>query len=151
MALRIPKNPLISEIFQSVSSAKTKKDKVEILQQYKNDAVIALLIWNFDDTAQSALPEGPVPYTPNEAPVGTEHHTRLVNEARKLHHFVKGGSNISQNQRENLFISMLESLSKEEAELICLVKDGKLTSRYKITHNVVKESYPEIVWGNRGS
>jgi len=150
MSLRIPQNPLISEILKAVSSAKTKKEKIEILQQYKSECLQALLIWNFDETAKSALPEGPVPYTPNESPVGTEYHTRLTGEHRKFYHFIEGASNISKNRRESIFISMLESLSSEEADLLCLVKDKELTKKYRITHNVVKEAYPEIKWGNRG-
>ena len=35
-----------------------------------------MLIINFDESIVSMLPEGDVPYTPNDAPVGTDH-TRL--------------------------------------------------------------------------
>ena len=49
-----------------------------------------------------------------------------------------------------MFIQLLEGLSKDEAELVCLVKDGKLTSKYKrITKTVIQEAFPQIIWGNR--
>ena len=35
------------------------------------------------------IPEGEVPYTPNDAPVGTDH-TRLEQEYRGFYRFVKG-------------------------------------------------------------
>lgn len=147
---KLPNNPLISEILQAVSSAKTKSEKIKLLQEYKTEALQSILIWNFDDTAKSSLPEGDVPYTPSEAPAGSSYHTRLVGEHRKFYHFIEGASDIKKTQREGIFISMLESLHKDEAEVLCLTKDGNLGKKYRITHNTVKEAYPEIVWGNRG-
>jgi hypothetical protein len=73
------------------------------------------------------LPEGEVPYTPNEAPEETEH-TRLLHEYRKLYLFFKGGATISQSRRETLFVQLLEGLQKGEAEVLCLMKDKKLES-----------------------
>ena len=53
-------------------------------------------------------------------------------------------------KREQMFIQLIEGLSAQEAELICLVKDGKLTSKYKrITKAVIQEAFPQIIWGNR--
>lgn len=150
MAKKLPPNPLISEVLQAASSAKTKKEKIKILQDNYTDALLAILIWNYDDTAKSALPEGTVPYTPSDAPAGTEHHTRLVGEYRKFYHFIQGASQISRNQRETIFISMLESLHADEAEVLVLTKDAKLSSKYRITHATVKEAFPDVVWGNRG-
>jgi hypothetical protein len=150
MAKRLPQNPLLTEVLQAASNAKTKAEKIKILQEHKTEALQGILIWNFDDTAKSALPPGDVPYTPSEAPAGSNYHTRLVGEYRKFYHFIQGASDINQTQRENIFITMLESLHKDEAELLCLTKDGNLSKKYRITLNTVKEAYPEIVWGNRG-
>lgn len=146
---KLPTNPLISEVLKAASNAKTKDQKVKILQENKTDALLAILIWNYDETAKSALPEGEVPYTPSDAPAGTNYHTRLVIEYKKLYHFIEGASTVSRNKRETMFIQMLESLHKDEAEVVCLTKDGNLQKKYRITHNIVKESFPEITWGNR--
>lgn len=139
---------LLSEVFQKVSNAKTKEEKITILRENSSDALRKLLIWNYDESITSALPVGEVPYTPNEAPSGTEH-TKLEHESRILHHFVKGGSNLAQTKREMMFIQLLEGLHKSEAEVLCLVKDKSLQSKYRITLNVVKEAFPQIQWGNR--
>jgi len=142
---------LQNEILQKVSNAKTKAEKVKLLTEHRNDALVSIIIWNYDDSLKTLLPEGEVPYTPNDAPVGTEH-TRLRQEHRKFYNFLKGGNDgLQQTARERMFIQMLEGLSKGEAELMCLVKDKKLQERYKITFNVIKEAYPDIVWGGRGS
>ena len=44
---------------------------------------------------------------------------------------------------------MLEGLHKDEAEVVCLVKDKKLGKRYKITKAAVSEAFPQIQWGGR--
>ena len=139
---------LISEVLQKVHSAKTKAQKVKILQHNNTNALRSVLIANFDESVQSLLPDGEVPYQKNDAPLGTEH-TVLEQEYRKLYLFFKGGSTIKQSQRENLFIQMLEGLSVEEAELLILVKDKALNKKYRITRACVTQAFPSIEWGNR--
>ena len=136
------------EILQKVSNAKTKKEKVTLLKKYNTQALRSLFIINFDETVISLLPQGDVPYEPNDAPEGTGH-TILEKEARLLHHFFKGGSNVSQVKRENMFIQMLEGLNQGEAEVLCLAKDRKLGKRWKITKACVSEAFPGIQWGGR--
>ena len=51
-------------------------------------------------------------------------------------------------RRETMFINILEGLHPLEAEIIVLVKDGKLEDRYKISKEVVATAYPDIVWGD---
>ena len=140
---------LISEVPQKVSNAKTKAKKIEILQQHNTDALRMILIWNFDESVISELPAGEVPFNANEAPVGTEH-TVLEKEARLLYNFVQGGNNgLQQSRRENMFIQMLEGLHKDEANVLCLVKDKQLGKKYKITKACVSEAFPQINWGGR--
>ena len=139
---------LISEVLQKVHSAKTKAQKVKILQDNNTNALRSILIANFDESIHSLLPEGEVPYQKNDAPLGTEH-TVLEQEYRKLYLFFKGGSTIKQSQRENLFIQMLEGLSVEEAELLILVKDKALNKKYRVTRACVETAFPAIEWGGR--
>lgn len=139
---------LLNEVLQKVSNAKTKAEKIKLLQEYNTPALRQILIANFDESVVSMLPEGDPPYTPNEAPEETEH-TRLVHEYRKLYLFFKGGANISQSRREMLFVQLLEGLQQGEAEVLCLMKDKKLGKRWKITKQCVEEAFPQISWGNR--
>lgn len=145
--MKLPPNQLVSEIIQKVSNCKTRDEKIEILRHYDTPALRAVLIWNFEDNVESALPEGEVPYTPNDAPIGTEH-TRLLHEWKRFNYFVKNVSNITPVKREAMFIQLLESLHKSEAELLCLIKDKQLHKRYKLTKVVVKEAFPDIVWSS---
>lgn len=140
---------LISEVLQKVSNAKTKAEKIKLLKEYNTDTLRMLLIWNFDESVKSDVPEGEVPFKANEAPAGTEH-TKLEHESRLFFHFIVGGNNsLTKTRREQMFIQMLEGLHKDEAELVCLVKDKKLGKRYKITKACVEEAFPQIVWGGR--
>ena len=140
---------LISEVLQKAHNAKTKAEKIKILQENNSQALRSLFIWNYDDSVVSALPDGDVPYRPNPAPMGTEH-TLLEKEARKFYYFIKGGAdNLPSMKKENMFIQMLEGLHEDEAKVLCLVKDKQLGKRYRITKAVVQEAFPTIQWGNR--
>ena len=145
----LPPNAFVHEILAEVSKQRSAAKKVEVLQKYRNDGLTAILIWNFDETILSMLPEGEVPYNKNEVPIGTDH-TSLRREWKNLYHFVKGGNDgLSKTRRESMFIQMLEGLHPEEAEIICLVKDKGLSSKYKITKDQVSKAYPDIQWGGR--
>ena len=149
-ARKLPKDALVTEILQKVSSAKTKKEKVELLQEYNNNALRAILIINFDESLEFLLPAGEVPFTPNDAPVGTEH-TRLIQEYRGLYRYFKGGdSSIKGMKREQLFVQLLEGLTEEEANLLVSACNKDIQSKYRVTKAVVAEAFPQIEWGNRG-
>lgn len=142
---------LISEILQKAHNAKTKQEKIKILRENESAALKKLLIWNFDPSVRSCLPEGEVPYNKNDAPIGTEH-TRLDNQDRLFYNFVEGGNyDLSQTKKELMFLQMLEGLHETEAEVLCLVKDKTLGKKYRITQNVVAEAFPTIVWGTNRS
>ena len=136
---------LISEVIKKASNAKTKAEKIKILRDNNTQALRSVFKWNFEPNIISDIPEGEVPFTPNDAPIGTEH-TVLEREYTKLWRFIKGANSLKASKREELFIQLLEGLHESEAEIICLVKDKSLQSKYRITHAVVKEAFPEIQW-----
>lgn len=177
-SLDLPTNPLLFEIFDLCSRQRTKAKKVEVLQKYGSPAVKAVLIWNFDDSVISALPEGDVPYAEPEDQLKYEGSlsekisiesrtmyedgsfslgtndpgakTTITAQAKNLYHFIQGGNTgLNSMRRESMFINLLQSLHPLEAEIICLVKDGKLGEHYKITQEVVAEAFPTIRWGGR--
>ena len=145
----LPPNPFVHEILEYVGKQKSKIAKVEALKEYRNDALVSILIWNFDETVVSMIPEGDVPFTPNDSPQGTDH-TSLRREQRNLYHFVKGGNDaLNGIRRETMFIQMLEGLHPSEARVVILAKDGRLDEEYSVTYDQVKEAYPDITWGGR--
>ena len=123
---KLPPKPTVHEVLDAVSKQKTKQKKIDVLQQYDSKAVRYCLIWNYDESLRSALPEGEVPYTPNPSPT-PEANSKLASEYRTLYNFIEGGNyELSSTRREVLFIQLLEALDPAEAELLCLVKDKKL-------------------------
>ena len=148
-AKKLPSNPFMNEILELVTEQKTDAKKVAILREYECDILKSLFIWNFDDSIISLLPEGKVPYKPNENPLGTDH-SSLRREQRNLYMFVKGGNDaLSTIRRETIFIQMLEGLHPKEADIIVAVKDGDLEDMYDVPFEVVEEAYPDIQWGGR--
>ena len=147
--VKLPPNPFMFEILELVDEARSKAKKVALLREYENDALKSVFIWNFDPSVVSMIPEGEVPYNPNEVPVGTDH-TSLRREYKQLYHFVKGGNDqLSRTRRESMFIQILEGLHPKEAEKLVLVKDCQLNMKYKVTRDAVEEAYPDITWGGR--
>ena len=174
----LPKNPFVFEVLDAVSKQRTKAKKVQILQKYGDNSLKTVLIWNFDESIISMLPPGEVPYSGFEDQASSngtlttkiteevrrmhengsfslgssdkQGHTTIRREAKNFYYFVKGGSDgMSTVRRETMFINILEGLHPLEAEILCLVKDKKLSEKYKITQDIVAEAYPDIVWGNR--
>lgn len=140
---------LVSEVLQKVSNAKTKAEKVKLLRQHNSNALRSILIASYDESAECLLPEGEVPYTPNDSPKGEEH-TYLEREFRQLRLFYKGGATgLTPLRREALFIQLIEGLHADEAEIVCLAKDKSLNKKYRITRQVIEEAYPQIIWGKR--
>ena len=123
--------PSIAEVLTKVNNAKTKDKKIAILKDNDSEALRAIIKSSFDPNIQWVMPEGDVPYKPNEVPEGTEH-TRLNQEYRQLWHYIKGAdAKTPQFRKEQMFVQLLEGLHKDEAELICYAKDKQL-------HKIVK-------------
>ena len=133
---------LLSEICLKVNNAKDKSKKLKVLRENDCQALRQVLKGAFSPAVEWDLPKGDVPYTPNDAPIGTEH-TALMQEARTLFRFVKGGdTTISKNKRETMFIQVLEGLCAEEAEFLVNVVNKRLNKVYKgLTANLVKDAF----------
>ena len=135
--------PLLHEILVKVNNAKDKAKKIEVLRENDSVPLRQVLKGAFDPNIEWLLPKGTdVPYTVNDAPIGTEH-TLLSQEAKRLYLFTKGGDNtLTQNKRETLFIQMLEGLSAEEAKFLITVVNKRVNNEYKgFTANLVKEAF----------
>ena len=171
----LPINPFAYEVFDAVSKMRSKALKVEVLQRYNDPSIRALLIWNFDPNVISQLPSGEVPYgntKQDELATGTlsdkindavgkmnemgsnslgsqdQGKASIRKEYTKFYNFLKGGNDsLSNLRRETMFINILEGLHPLEAEILILVKDKKLSDKYKITKEIAAAAYPQITWG----
>ena len=171
----LPVNPFTFEVFDVVSKQETNAGKVKALQKFEHDSLKALFIWNYDDSVVSLLPPGEVPYSSlkdeqntsgtlttninqqattmrfNDTTNANQGHTTLRREWTKLYNFIKGGNDtLNGLRRETMFIQILEGLHPLDAEILCLIKDKDLESKYDIPKKTVIQAYPEITWGGRG-
>jgi hypothetical protein len=173
----LPINPFAFEVLNLVSKQRTNAKKVEILRKYGDNSLKAIFIWNFDESVISLLPDGPVPYASvgeqnsfsgtisqkvddavskmselNTTSLGANDQGKssIRKEYQRFYNFIKGGNDgLSSLRRETMFINILQGLHPLEAEMLILVKDKKLQTRYKITKEIVSEAFPDIKWGGR--
>ena len=121
---------------------KTKKEKVEWLKKHDTVPLRTVLRLVYDDSIEFLVPDTPPPWKKNALP---DTDTMLHREARRLRIFVKGGGydNIKQVKRESLFISLLEDIKNEDADLL---------ANHMISHTPVKgltkktleEAFPDL-------
>jgi hypothetical protein len=173
----LPVNPFAFEVLNLVSKQRANAKKVELLKKYEDPSLKAIFIWNFDETVISVLPAGDVPYASvgeqnsfsgtvsekiNDAvykmqemgsnSLGSQDQGKssIRKEYKMFYNFVKGGNEgLSSLRRETMFINILQGLHPLEAEIVVLVKDKKLQTKYKITKEIISEAYPDIKWGGR--
>jgi hypothetical protein len=173
----LPVNPFAFEVLNLVSKQRVNAKKIELLKKYEDPSLKAIFIWNFDDSVISLLPDGPVPYASvgeqnsfsgtvsekitdavskmselNTTSLGANDQGRssIRKEYQRFYNFIKGGNDgLSSLRRETMFINLLQGLHPLEAELLILVKDKQLQTKYKITKEIVAEAYPDIKWGGR--
>jgi hypothetical protein len=145
--------PLYSEICTKVNNAKDKPKKIDVLRKYRTPQLEMFLKAALDPNIEWMVPEGDVPFIPNDAPDGTEH-TRLSNEMRNCHNYVKmnrdylnmpaviGNPDLNTARREMMFIQLLEGLHQDEANLLVVAKDKNLSKKYKgLTAAAVQEAF----------
>ena len=134
--------PSFAEVLKKVNNAKTKDKKIEILRKHDTESLRMVIKSSFDPKIKWVLPKGAVPFKPNEVPEGTEH-TLLMQEAKRLWHFIEGADNRTPRMRkETMFIQMLEGLHEDEAKVLCYAKDKQLHKVYKgLSHEVVKTAF----------
>ncbi len=109
------------------------------LEEYKTDPDIDLLLkYAFHPNGKMILPEGDPPFRPDAAPIGMNPSV-LRHELQRLYVFCR--KDLTSIKREQLFISLLESIHPDEAKVIIAVKDQKLDKLYKkITRKIVEEA-----------
>ena len=161
----LPNNPFVYEIFEVVAKQRTIAKKVEALKKFEHPCLKTIFIWNFDETVVSLLPTGDVPYAAIDGETGfngtltekiedaiskmeelgthslganDQGKTTLRKEYTKFYNFVKGGNpGLSNLRRETMFINILSGLHPLEAQIVCLIKDKKLETKYKISKDIV--------------
>lgn len=137
------KELIITKILEEVAKIKTAKSKKEYLIQNESRQLKTFLKGAFDASLEFNLPKGAPPYNPNK-----ESEKGFGSVSTEFRFFAKGyeGDALKDSVREGKFIKVLETVSSEEAELILLMKDKKLSGKYKgVTKKLVSDAFPKLI------
>lgn len=133
----------LSEIINKATELKNKKEKAEWLRSNASIPLQTILKYTYDkDNVKFLIPQIPPPWKKNGY-VGVE--GMLYKETRRLRIFIEGGGydNLNQVKRENLFISLLEDVDDNDAEL--LVKMIQQKPLKGLPKSVVEEAFPDLI------
>jgi hypothetical protein len=134
----------LAEIVESACEMSSKEEKVEFLKSKKSKPLCNILKVMYDKKMELNIPDVAPPYTPSDI---NESHGMLFREARKLTYFVKGfdGDGLSQARRESIFIQMLETVDRKDAQLLVKMLAQKPLKGLPLS--VIKEAFPNLIEG----
>lgn len=134
----------MSEIVNKAIELKTNQEKIEWLRKNDSIPLRTVLKYMYDKNVQFLIPDTPPPWKKNSY-IGVE--GMLFKETRRLRIFIKGGGydDLNQVKRENLFISLLEDIDNNDAELLCkMIAQKPLTG---LPRSVIVQSFPGLIEG----
>ena len=120
---------LVSEILDKFEVAKTREEKIAVLQNNVTDPLLVLLRLNYDHMLKMDLPDGEPPFRKDtDKPIGYSE-SSLQLELRRFYVWLNPATNLPK--------------LKKEAEALCLAKDRKLHTKYKsLKEDIVREAFP---------
>ena len=135
-----------AEILEAASKLKSKKEKIELLQKYGQRAdFMYILRGAYANNIEWLVPDGPLPegVVPSAAVSVDTAEDRLIRAYRNFQYLVKGGPEVKQSKREEIYLNMYRSLYNSEANLLHSIVNKKLP--YKgITKALVAEAFPQV-------
>jgi hypothetical protein len=136
---------LYSEIFEEFDTCTTKAERINCLRKHDHPRFRSFLKAAFDP---KIVFDVEVPkYRPAPEPAGLNF-TYLDLEMPKLYRFIKGHPErpvgLTKEKQTQLLLVVLESLHKDEAELLCQLVSKKIDVKF-LTVNIVKEAFPGLL------
>lgn len=136
---------LYSEIFDEFNKATTKAERLAVLRKYDHPRFRDFLKIAFDPNIKFDVE---IPrYRPAVEPAGLNF-TYLSSEVAKFYRFIanhpKRQSGLTPLKQKQLLVVILESLHKDEAELLVRLIKGDIGIKY-LTSNLVTEAFPGLL------
>ena len=139
----------LMQLLELVDKAKSQKERGDLLKQNHTDHLENLLWYTFHPDVKFLLPEGKPPFNAGAEDPGS---TLLYGQIRKLRYFVDGpggeifcvGNTIDSTRMETMYITMLESVTPREAEILINIKKKDLGIR-GLTYKLVSETFPHLI------
>jgi hypothetical protein len=140
MSFNMPRQT-IAQIIEEASKIESVEDRAQYLRDNDSSTLRYILELALTPGVAWEIPEGAPPFKPCEY---LDVEGRLHQEARTLYMYLKGNQpNLTQLKREMLFIGLLESIDKRDANLLIAVKDKKLPRT--ISTKVVNLAFPGLI------
>lgn len=136
----------VPQVFEEIEKHESVEARAEVLRRYDSAVLQDMLRLNFDTDWNLNLPPGEPPFRKEtEVPDGYSD-SNLYVEHRRFYIWRDPNINLPKIRKEQLFIQLLEGLHWKEAEMVCLVKDKKLETKYKrVTEEVVRAAFPNLL------
>ena len=137
---------LYSEILADFDTAPTRADKIAVLRKNDHPRFRDFLAMVYNPNIKFAVD---IPtYRPAIEPAGLNY-TYLDIEVPRLYRFIPGhpkleGAVLDEKRKKSLLTTTLESLHKDEAELLVKAITKKDLGVKFLTPRIIKESYPDI-------
>lgn len=132
---------LYSEIFAEFNKATTKAERLAVLRKYDHPRFREFLKYALDTNVKFdvVIPK----YRPSPEPAGLNF-TYLSSEVTKFYRFITGHpkrpAGLTPLKQKQLLVVILESLHKDEAEILVNLIKGDIGVKY-LTLNLVSEAY----------
>jgi len=131
----------IAQIIENASKIDSIEDRAQYLRDNDSEQLRYILELALTPGVKWEVPEGAPPYKPCDY---IDIEGRLYQEARTLYIYLLGNKpELTRLKRESLFIGLLESIDKRDAELLIKVKDQKLPRT--ISTKVVNLAFPGLI------
>lgn len=132
------------EIFAEFQKAATKDERISVLKKHGNQRFIIFMNYLFNPIVKFDV-EIPK-YRPAIEPAGLNY-TYLDSEIPKLYRFIVGHPSrkpgLTSKKQQQLLLVVLESLHKEEADILVRLMQKDLKIKF-LTPKLVKEAFPEL-------
>ena len=142
---RMPKDASVAEIFSEASKLKAKKDKIEFLSRYRHRKDLEHIVKGaYHPALVWLVPTGPLPEGTefSDVPAVDLADDRLNRAWRQFKYLVKGGPDLKQAKREDIYLNILRSVHRSEAELLMGIVGKKIP--YKgLTRALMLETFPD--------
>ena len=134
------------EIFDEFEAAKSKKEKINVIEKNLSKSLYEVLYLTFHPDYQWKINQFPEEYRIPDTKPGISY-CQLGTEIRKLYLFREGeptAEKLTDRKRKELLIQFLESLEPREAEVVMGIfkKDQGVKG---LTYNFVKECFPDML------
>jgi hypothetical protein len=136
------------EIFDEFEQAKSKKDRMVVIERNLNPTLVEVLRLTYHPNFQWYVEDMPENYiVPMDTRIPGLGRTQLSTDLRKLYLFQKGNptaDKLTPRKRNELLLQMLETLEPREAEVVAGIfrKDQCVNG---LDYKFVKEAFPQLL------